>query len=53
MFAYNNDLESLFNISEHSAKSGVQIAEILVDNNVVVVIYPDEEKSIKIVSAHI
>ena len=40
-----------FRIAEHSVQEGVQICEVLVDEQVVGVIYPTE-KGIKIVSAH-
>ncbi len=41
-----------FKIQSHSELPGVDIVEILVDEEVVGVIYPHEEKGIKVISAH-
>ena len=41
-----------FRVKPHSVKSGVQVAEILIDGGMVATIYPDGEKGIKLVSAH-
>lgn len=42
-----------FRSVEHSVKSGVQIIEVLLNNEVVGAIYPDSERNgISIVSAH-
>ena len=42
-----------FDIHEHSLRPGVPIADILLDGKMVAVIYPDGDKGIKLVSAHI
>ena len=41
-----------FQVNPHSVKSGVQVVEILIDGKMVATIYPDEEKGVKLVSAH-
>jgi len=41
-----------FEVKPHSIKHGVQVAEILMDGEMVATIYPDGEKGIKLVSAH-
>jgi len=41
-----------FEVKPHSNKPGVQVAEILMDGEMVATIYPDGEKGIKLVSAH-
>ncbi|MDB5254155.1 MAG: hypothetical protein JWL80_221 [Parcubacteria group bacterium] len=42
-----------FRLASHSHREGVEIVEILVDGVVVAVLYPDGEKQIKLVSAHL
>lgn len=41
-----------FRVLPHSVRPGVQIAEILINGSMVAAIYPDGEKGIKLVSAH-
>lgn len=41
-----------FEVKPHSIKPGVQVAEILIDGEMVATIYPDGEKGVKLVSAH-
>lgn len=41
-----------FRVMPHSRRPGVQIAELLLDGQMVATIYPDGEKGIKLVSAH-
>ncbi len=41
-----------FRVVPHSRRPGVQIAEIILNGEVVAVVYPDGEKGIKLVSAH-
>lgn len=41
-----------FRITSHAIKSGVSIVEILLNGQVVGVMYPEGDKGIKIVSAH-
>ena len=42
-----------FQVKQHVLKPGVQVVEVLLDDNVVATLYPDGEKGVKIVSAHI
>jgi hypothetical protein len=41
-----------FRIAEHSYKPGLEVVEVLVDDKVVGVVFPEEENKIKIISAH-
>ena len=41
-----------FEVKPHSSKPGIQVAEILIDGAMVATIYPDGEKGVKLVSAH-
>lgn len=41
-----------FQVRQHDFKSGVQVIEILVDGEMVAILYPEGEKGVKLVSAH-
>ena len=41
-----------FEVKFHSSKPGIQVVEILMDDKMVPTIYPDGEKGVKLVSAH-
>ena len=41
-----------FRTALHNIKAGVEIVEILLDGQVVAVVYPEDEDGIKVVSAH-
>lgn len=42
-----------FRIAEHQVHRGVQIVELLLEGDVIGVIYPHEEQAIRIASAHV
>lgn len=41
-----------FRVVPHSIRPGAQVAEILLDGEMVATVYPDGQKGIKLVSAH-
>lgn len=42
-----------FTLRPHGLKPGVWTTEVLLDGEMVAIIYPDEDRGIKIISAHI